>query len=631
MADVFVSYKAEDRRRVEPLVKALQGDGLTVWWDEDIAAGDEWSETIERHLDSARSVVVIWSKRSIGREGRFVREEARRAQRRDCYIPILLDAVEPPLGFAENQAISLRAWRGSHSDPRYQAVLAAIRRHALSGMAVTAPPLRGGTNRRAVIAGGALVTFAAAGVGAWELFKVGRASASDSIAVLPFANLSGDPNQAYFSDGVAEEIRSALTRLPHLKVIGRSSSEAVRNEDAESAAKKLGVVDILTGSVRRTQSTIRISAELIDGKTGVDKWSQDYDRSPGDAIKIQTDIAANVAEALRIALGTAGGRGLTVGGTNNVDAQNLILQADALLLNIFNEKRARRGLELIDSAIALDPNYAGAYARRGVLLSTVSMFFSHGPDEAKAGFSQALESANKAIGLAPRLNWAHLALAQVSVGQLQLRPAWTEYNQALRLGPSYANTMRLYARFLAQIGREKQALELADRAIAVDPLSAESYAFRIGALYRARRYADAEQTARELIVRSPGLFHPHTEYIYCLVMLGKLAAARQMLAQAPANDPSRLSGEGILSARSGDRNGARIAIQKLQGLIGGNASYSVAQIHAQVGEPAESFAALDGAFENTNWALIDLLTDPFMDPIRDDPRFKAALLRVAYP
>ena len=209
MSDVFVSYKAEDRRRIQPLVQALQADGLSVWWDEHIGAGDAWRETIERQLDEARTVVVVWSKRSVGSDGSFVREEASRAQRRGVYVPVLIDPVSPPLGFGESQATSLKAWHGDRSDPHYCAVLAAIQR--ISGVEPVAQdhahrrsPL---VSRRTAIVGGAAATVAVAGVGVWTFLRNGIGGASsDSIAVMPFENLSGDPAQAYFSSGIAEEI-----------------------------------------------------------------------------------------------------------------------------------------------------------------------------------------------------------------------------------------------------------------------------------------------------------------------------------------------------------------------------------------------------------------------------------------
>src|SRR5206468_5251925 len=125
--DVFVSYKAEDRARLHPLVAGLEAEGFSVWWDAHLGGGVNWRDEIQEHLDAAKCVIVAWSKRSVGREGNFVRDEASRAQRRGAYLPICLDAVEPPLGFGEVQAIVLSGWKGNRSDARYHAVVDAVR------------------------------------------------------------------------------------------------------------------------------------------------------------------------------------------------------------------------------------------------------------------------------------------------------------------------------------------------------------------------------------------------------------------------------------------------------------------------------------------------------------------------
>jgi serine/threonine-protein kinase len=628
MADVFVSYKAEDRRRVESLVQALQADGLTVWWDEHISAGDEWSQTIERQLESARSVVVMWSKRSVGPEGRFVREEARRAQRRDCYVPILIDAVEPPLGFAENQAISLRGWRGSRSDPRYQTVLAAIRRHAALGDATAAPAQPRAMNRRAVVVGGAIVTLAAVGVGAWELFKPAEASAAGSIAVLPFANLSGDPNQAYFSDGIAEEIRSALTRLPGLKVIGRSSSEAVRNEDATSAAEKLGVADILTGSVRRSPSTIRITAELIDGRTGVNKWSQNYDRSPGDTIKIQTEIAASVANVLRIALGTAERAALTVGGTQNSQAQDLLLQAANL--DQFSRKAREHALQLVDHAIELDPNYADAYARKSQILGWMAQFFSRSSSERVVNLAKAERSAKRALELAPRLPHAHTAMAAVHISYLRQAAAGQEYQQALALAPNDIDTLRGYAVFVAWLGRTAESLRIAERAVALDPFSRETHGSRAFALYLGRRYADA-LTEQRLIIRNWPDEKAQPLLASMLVLLGRNQEAEQWLKRIDPESPWRLTLEAMIRARTRDRAGAIGVKNRLKQLYGDNLNYEYAKIDAQLGDTDQALADLERAWELKEGEISLIRVEPWLDPLRNDPRFVALVNKMDFP
>lgn len=632
MSDVFVSYRAEDRRRVRPLVAALEAEGLSVWWDVQISGGDKWRASIEGELNAAKCVIVVWSKSSTAPDATFVRDEASRALERGVYLPVKVDDSRLPLGFGETQALALARWRGDREDPRYVEVVRRVRSIVEGNRLAPSRHVPAPVSRRgALFVGSAAIVAAVSGAGGWYFLHRPPRTTANSIAVLPFANLSGDPAQAYFSDGMAEELRTSLARLAGLKVVGRTSSEIVRNDDAEMAARKLAVANILIGSVRRSPSTVRVAAQLIDGLTGVQRWSQEYDRAPGDEIKIQTDIAESVAQALKIALGNTGRAVLTLGGTNNVDAQNLVLEADALLQSIFNEDRARRALELIDAAIALDPKYAGAHARKGVLLNTVSMFYSKNVEELTAGRSQALASANLAVALAPNLGWAHLALAQIKSGQLQMKSAWNEYRRALTLSPSDANLVRLYARFLAEIGRGKQALELADKAIALDPLSAESYNFRIFVLYHARQYAEAERTVQDLIKRSPRLYYPPIEHSYCLVMLDQLAAAKQSFARAPPHDPGRLAGEAILSAKTGDRKGALLAIDELEHLDGDNASYLIAEVYAQLADSDNAFAALDRAFETTDWKLINLLTDPMMHPIRHDPRLKAALVRLNYP
>ena len=292
---------------------------------------------------------------------------------------------------------------------------------------------------------------------------------SDSIAVLPFENLSGDPGQAYFSDGVAEEIRSALARVAGLKVVGRTSSEAVRNDDAETAAKKLDVSNILTGSVRQSASTIRVTAELVDGHSGLDRWSQNYDRSPGDAIKIQTDIAENVATALNTALGGAVRSAISAGGTENADAQRLFIQAGAVAQQSVSKSTLQKAMQLLDLAIALDPRYGEAYARKSSILSTYGN--NYATTEGLAGNrAEALRLARMALQIAPDLPKGHRALSDVYSNLLQLAPSYAELNRARRLAPGDADILASFVDTVVSIGNIDGGLSLADQAIALDPL-----------------------------------------------------------------------------------------------------------------------------------------------------------------
>ena len=632
MSDVFVSYKAEDRKRVRPLVEALEADGYSVWWDEQIGGGAQWRHMIEAELNAAKCVIVAWSKRSVGTEGTFVQDEATRAQVRHVYIPVLIDKVHLPLGFGEMQALPLSAWKGDRSDPHYQAILSAVTRLAGESAGGARPHSSGpALSRRGVLAGGGVAAVAIAGAGGWMFLKPASASANGSIAVLPFANLSGDPAQAYFSDGIAEELRSALGRIAGLKVVGRTSSEAVRNDDAQTAAKKLDVATILTGSVRQSPSTIRVTAELIDGKTGIDRWSEDYDRSPGDSIKIQTDIAENVANALSTALGGAAKAVVSVGGTQNPEAQRLFIQAGAVTDKDVNDETAHQAFDLLDSAIALDPNYAAAYARKSGLLTAYGNSYAKSAQELAQQRAESLRLVRIALKIAPNLAQAHMALASLYSSNLQMGPAYVETRRAIELAPGDAFIVAIYANFASTLGHSAEAIQAGDQAIALDPLNTLAYNLRLRNLFSSRRYADVLRAARDLERKSSDSLNDPAVPGEALVMLGKNREAQAYFAKLPPDFWSRLTGEAIIMARSNDRAGAERKLASLQQNYRDAASYQYGQIYAQLGDKDRAFANLDHGFAIKDAGLQGLKTDPFLDPIRSDPRFAVLLRKMNFP
>jgi serine/threonine-protein kinase len=631
MSDVFVSYKAEDRRRVKPLVEALQADGYSVWWDEQIGGGATWRHAIETELNAAKCVIVIWSKRSIGEEGTFVQDEATRAQQRHVYVPVLIDKVHLPLGFGETQALPLIGWHASRSDPKYEAILSAVRRNVggkpkTKTRAIVAPRV----DRRTVLAGGAVATVAVIGIGGWEIFRPSAASASDSIAVLPFQNLSGDPAQSYFSDGIAEEIRSALARIAGLKVAGSTSSEAVRNEDAETAAKKLAVASILTGSVRQSPSTIRVTAELIDGRTGLDKWSQNYDRNPGDAIRIQTDIAENVATALSAALGTAAKAAISVGGTSNPEAQRLFIEAGAVAKSSSTKADDEKALQLLDTALALDPRYADAYARKsGILVGYANSYAN--ADELPRDRAEALNLANTALAIAPDLPLGHRALSAVYSSNLRIGPAYSELQRARQLAPGDADLVADLADYTTGFGETDGAIGLADQAIKLDPLNAHTYGVRLNALYQGRRYQDAVNYGQSVFQKFPKSQNSAMIVADSLVLLGRSQEAQNYYGLAAPDYWRRLTGEAILHMRSGDRVGGQQKLDRLRHLFGDAASTQFGEIYAQMGDKDRAFAALNRAYDIKDAGLLAVKVDPFLDPLRSDPRFAAFLAKMNFP
>jgi len=631
MSDVFVSYKAEDRRRVEPLVAALESDGLSVWWDAQIGGGDEWRRSIEDQLDAAKCVLVMWSSRSIAPEGRFVRDEASRSMDRGVYVPVRLDKIRLPLGFGETQALPLNGWKGDRSDRRYQAVLAAIR----ARLGPSAPEQQiadrsGPIDRRLLLGGGAAaVVLAGAGAGAW--FLSAPAADGGSIAVLPFANLSGDPAQAYFSDGIAEELRSALSRIAGLKVVARTSSEAVRDEDAKSVARKLDVGHILTGSVRRSASLVRISAQLIDGRLGTESWSEDYDRPAGDALQIQSDIAQRVAAALALQLAPAAGGRLVLGGTTNPQAHDLFLKGVALRLRAHDARVLKNAIELFDSAIRLDPQFADAYARKATTLCQLASAFSNSEGEMQRGFDEAARIADHAITLAPELPSAHAALAAVSLGRLDFAGALLEFRKAASVNSSDANILGDYGRFLGHIGLPDEAYPIGRRLVSLDPLNGVAYSVEAVALFYSRRFADSSRISRKILTLAPGAPPPLTGLGDAMLLTGNYREARAAYAQVPADNVFRIASEGILDERVGDHTASAKAVEKLERLFGGAASFQLAELQTQRGEHEAAFAQLDRAMRVRDPGLVILLTDPFLDPIRADPRFAEFRSRIDFP
>lgn len=631
LSDVFLSYKAEDRPRVKPIRDALAADGLTVWWDAQIAGGSEWRQDIQEQLDAAASVVVVWSKRSVGPEGRFVRDEASRAQRRGTYVPVRIDSVEPPLGFGEHQVISLEGWEGDSSDLRFRRLSEAVR----SVMAGEAPPPpspaaeRKGMSRRATLAAGS-AAVAVAAVGGWQLLTAQRARAANSIAVLPFANLSGDSNQDYFSEGIAEELRSALSRLDGLTVAGRISSEAVRSEDLAQAAKRLRVENILTGSVRRVPGTVRINSQLIEARSGLERWSESYDRPEGNILAIQTDIAENVVAALSIELGREGAEALVAGGTSNPHAHDLYLRAVRQAQNDDSEDSLRQANALLAAAIDEDPRFAKAYAAKARNLSYIADV-ARSPAETAEGYSAAVAAARRALALARGLPDGYAALADALYGQRKISTAMNQVQAGLGFAPNDIQLLQAAVITFVAAGQTRRALGFADRMVKIDPLNSLAHRRRYYALFYDRQYdaciAEAQQTQK----LAPTLALPAYFIALSLIMKGQPKEAQRHLETIPADLTVRLAGEAIVAAKLNDRNTSDKRLEQLRRSYGDAASYQFAQAYAQRGDADRAFAALERGYTVSDPGLNTLAVDPLFDPIKEDPRFNALIRRLGRP
>ncbi|HET9355270.1 MAG TPA: TIR domain-containing protein [Sphingomicrobium sp.] len=628
--DIFLSYKAEDRARLAPLVAALEAEGFSVWWDARIGGGANWRQEIERHLDAAKCVIVAWSKGSVGPEGDFVRDEATRARRLGTYLPIRIDSVEPPLGFGEVQALSLKGWNGKRSDARFQALRDAVRRRLAGEEPGSAPavPAPARVPRRAVLAGGA-VAIAAASAGGWLVLRPSDANAK-RIAVLPFANLSNDPEQAYFSDGIAEELRAALSRIG-MEVMGRASSVAVKDLDTRTAAARLKVAHILTGSVRRSPQLIRITAQLVSGEDGVERWAQSYDRAPGDAIKIQADIAHNVARSLSVALAQAARTALALGGTSDSLAQDLVLRGREQWVSADSAEKLQKALDLTDAAIARDPHYADAHVQRSMIFMTLA---ENDPTDGAAVARQlasAESAARRAAEIAPRLGSPHVALARLATNRIDIAGTLSHTERALELSPDDPQVLLDAATTFATLGRGEEGLRLADRLIALDGLNARAFARKSLILLQLRRYREAIEAVAMADRIAPG--NPARAAVAgdAWLLLGRPDKALAEYAKMPPDDYLRMTGEAIAAARAGDPRKAEQIMAEMKRLFGASTSYQYAMIHAQLGDRNRAFAEFDNALAAKDPGLMGLKTDVFLDPIRNDPRYSALLRKLRFP
>lgn len=626
MSDVFVSYKAEDRPRVEPLVERLEAEGVSVWWDARVSGGEAWRETIAENLDLARCVIVVWSKKSTGPGGRFVRDEASRAQRRNVYLPVTIDKVEPPLGFGETQALPLTSWRGDASDARYRAISACV--HSMLGRDAPVAVARHQTNvtrRAALAAGGGAAVIAAAAAG-WMLLRPSKAKAN-TIAVLPFANLSGDRSEDYFSDGMAEEVRAALAALGSFHVVARTSSEMLRNADAVTAARRLDVANVVTGSVRRSASTIRVNAQLVDGKDGLEQWSQSFDRPLGDVLEIQSDIAANVARALSTQLGAASQSLAVIGGTNNPRAQDLLLQATASIGDDSSEGHLRRIAQL-KQAIQLDPNYAQAFARLGLEQELWAATYASDAAQKDQGEAAALRAAQRAIQIAPNLALGHSALGVIYHNQLQMNRSLQETQRSVALPGADAPIFFNHALTLCQMGRQNEAESTVSQAISLDPLNAVARAVQSRILFYGRRYPQSlEAGRRALLIKSENTL-ARSIIGWDLLMLNRFDEATRMLESLPADDYRRIVGAAAIAVRLKRNDQALAAPDAIHNRYGDAANYQIAQIYAQLGDVDKGGAALQAAWEKRDSGLASMQVDPFIDSLRNDPRYRAVASRV---
>ena len=571
MSDVFISYARSTEGQARQIGEALRALGYGVWRDDELPAHRAYADVIEERLTTAKAVVVLWSAEAVKSE--WVRAEANRAREARKLVQLSVDGVALPLPFDQTQCADMNGWSGEAATPGWLKVLASVADLVgakSDGAAAAAPqPLAG---------------------------KL-------SICVLPFANMSDDPQQEYFSDGISEDIIIDLAKVSALEVCARNSAFAYKGKspDLRQVARELNVSHVLEGSVRKAGARVRITAQLIDGTTGNHLWAERYDRNLTDIFALQDEVTEAIVQALRLTLLPEEKKAIERRGTAKVEAYNIYLMArqHSLSSSEGDPRRNETIVRLCRRAVQIDPEYAQAWALLA-LGETLHFFFA--------------DKQEGADGLA-------------------------SVERAMALDASLAEPHAVKARHLANKGAHDEAAAEIALALRLDPESFEvnsaaaALSFRQRRLDEAVRYFEKAMSLMEADLGSPGML------LSCYTALGDeaglrrtaeiaLARAEKALAQEPTNGKAMGFGVNALAALGeGDRAREWIARALLLDPDNRSMRFNFAcALNARLGDAEGALGLLEPIFPQASAAfLAHIKADTDIDSLRDDPRFVAML------
>jgi TolB-like protein/tetratricopeptide (TPR) repeat protein len=671
---VFLSYASDDATAAARIAESLRAAGIEVWFDQsELRGGDAWDQSIRKQIKTCALFIPIISRHTHVRDEGYFRLEWKLAVDRShlmvadrpFLVPVVIDDTSDqdekvPDRFRDVQWTRLPA--GQHAEGFVERIRRLLSPElpsvsAVSGAApATRYPVRASRRTKPLlIAIVAVLVCVALAIVADRFLASMHSSTSavdttqapaapgvpagapafnpppHSIAVLPFANMSGDKDQDYFSDGLTEEILNSLTEINELQVAARTSAFSFKgtNTDIGTIARKLNVGAVLEGSVRRSAHTIRITAQLINAVTGFHLWSKTYDRDLGDVLKLQTEIATSVAGALKVTLLGDIAAKVELGGTSNPAAFDAYLRGAKAFSSIRDTKDLPAAIAAYTEAIRLDPHYALSFAARSIAFTGVAAQ-AETVAAMHEGYDNAQADARQALKLAPDLAQAHLALAFVSEDTLNFGQASDEYERALALAPGNAEVLRLSGRFAAWMGHFDAGLTATRRALVLDPLARDSRATLGRALYAARRYEEAEAAFAQVISLDPDFKQTYGNRGLSFYGLGDLERAR---ASCETKPDFWLSQQclAVIYDKLGKHSDAEAELAKLKAAMGDTSAYQYATIYAQWGDRAKALEWLETARRLRDPGLELLKTDPLLDPIRQERRFQTVMRELKFP
>lgn len=478
----------------------------------------------------------------------------------------------------------------------------------------------------------ALLLFLTVGLGlAYFYFRKERAPL-DSIAVMPFANQTGDPETEYISDGLTESIINSLTQLPDLRVIARSSVFRYKGKATDPIAfgKELGVRAVLTGRVIQRGDNLSVSVELVDVRDNKQLWGEQYERKVSDLLLVQREIAQEISSNLRTRISGEVERRVTKRYTENAEAYQLYLKG-----RFFWNKRTRedlkKSIDYFNQAIEHDPNYALAYAG---LADAYVLFPGYAVSSPQDSYPKARAAARRALEIDDTLAEAHAALGlELFAFEWKAAEATREFRRAIELNPNYATAHHWYGnQVLLYTGRFDEAIAEMKRAQELDPLSLIVNADLGDTYFYARRYDQAIEQLLKTIEMDESFYYAHYELGMAYEMKGSYAEAiaQYQKARALNNDPRVLALLGHAYAASGRRDEALKVLNQLKEIAQQQyiPAYHFVILYAGLGEKDLAFEWLEKTYQDRTSRMTILQVDPYLDPLRPDPRFQEMVRRV---
>jgi TolB-like protein/tetratricopeptide (TPR) repeat protein len=617
---VFLSYAVQDAEPAQRLCSTLRAAGIEVWFDQsELRGGDAWDRMIRREIRGCGLFIPIISANTQTRlEGYFRREWKLAVARtndmaddKPFIVPVVIDDTQDtdahvPDKFREVQWTSLP---GGETPPtfleRLQRLLAPAEGH-------TSTPVKAAS-------GGHL---------AHSVQPAPLPIPEKSIAVLPFADMSAQKDQEYFSDGLAEALIDLLTQVRDLRVPARTSSFSFKSksDDIASIAKRLRVAHVLEGSVRKAGNTIRVTAHLIRADNGYHLWSKTYERDIEDIFKVQDEIAGIVVEALKAKLLPAQGV-VNPHRTVNTDAYEQYLIAKQL----FNRRTVdwwHDSLTALQRALALDTNYASAHALLAVIIVARRL---EGGDPAQVSAEHAIAAAEQAVALAPGLGDAYSARSMVrSALQWDWRGALEDLEKALQLDIRSDETQRRYAYLLAYIGRLAEAIAAAQAATEIEPLDVTAWALLGWCNTAVGQFAAARRTLKHALELNPESTLPTVWLALNELAAGETSESLKINSRQQF-EPWRWCILAIAEHTLGHAEESQRVLDELINKYGRIIPYAIALVHTWRRDADSAFDWLERAYRQRDAALVLLQADYGWSRVRSDPRYKVLLRKMNFP